>query len=110
MNKSAVDIWLIDDGKLGIINFNNILPSPIEELTEAIPTVTDEKYKKLLENQISSINKDRNLILSKIARFHKLYNNHYLYPNIIERCCNFKLLEQKCKEYVESQINNVDTI
>ena len=110
MNKLAVDIWLIDDGKLGIINFNNMLPSPIEELTEAIPTVTDEKYKKLLENQISSINKDRNLILSKIARFHKLYNNHYLYPNIIERCCNFKLLEQKCKEYVESQINNVDTI
>lgn len=110
MNKSAVDIWLIDDGKLGIINFNNMLPSPIEELTEAIPTVTDEKYKKLLENQISSINKDRSLILSKIARFHKLYNNHYLYPNIIERCCNFKLLEQKCKEYVESQINNVDTI
>ena len=43
MNKSAVDIWLIDDGKLGIINFNNMLPSPIEELTEAIPTVTDEK-------------------------------------------------------------------
>ena len=99
MNKSAIDIWLIDNGKLGVINFNNMIPSPKEELTEVIPTVKDEKYKKLLENQISSINKNRELLLKKINRFHKKYNDRLLFPNVLSRCCNFKLLEEKCKEY-----------
>ena len=74
MKKTAIDIWLIDEGKLGVINFNNMIPCPIEELTELLPTVKEEKYKKLLENQISSINKDRELILKKITRFHQQYN------------------------------------
>ena len=63
MKKKAVDIWLIEDGKLGVINFNNMIPCPIEELTEVIPTIKDAKYKLLLENQLSSINKDRKIIL-----------------------------------------------
>ena len=63
MKKKAVDIWLIEDEKLGVINFNNMIPCPIEELTEVIPTIKDAKYKLLLENQLSSINKDRKIIL-----------------------------------------------
>ena len=47
MKKTAIDIWLIDEGKLGVINFNNMIPCPIEELTELLPTVKEEKYKKL---------------------------------------------------------------
>ena len=99
MKKSAVDICLIDEGKLEVINFNNMIPTPIKELTEVIPTVKDEKYKKLLENQISSINKNRELILKKINRFHKKYNESLLFPNVLSRCCDFRLLEEKCKEY-----------
>ena len=63
MKKKAVDIWLIEYEKLGVINFNNMIPCPIEELTEVIPTIKDAKYKLLLENQLSSINKDRKIIL-----------------------------------------------
>ena len=70
MNKHAIDIWLLEKGKLGILNFNNMIPSPIEELTEIIPAIKDINYKKLLENQISSINKDRDAILKKVSRFH----------------------------------------
>lgn len=54
-----------------------MIPCPIEELTELLPTVKEEKYKKLLENQISSINKDRELILKKITRFHQQYNKKH---------------------------------
>ncbi len=100
MKKKAVDIWLIEDGKLGVINFNNMIPCPIEELTEVIPTIKDAKYKLLLENQLSSINKDRKIILKKLVHFHEQYNNKRLYPNVLDRCCDFRLLEKKCHDYI----------
>ncbi len=103
MSNHSIDIWKIDDGKLGIINFNNMLPSPIEVLTEVIPTVKDKVYKKLLENQISSINADRDVLLKKLERFHKKYIQNQLPSNVMDRCCQFRLLEEKCTEYISKQ-------
>ena len=100
MNKKAIDIWKIDDGKLGIINFNNMLPCQNNLLTEVLPTITDVKYRKLLENQIELINKDRNIMLKKIITFHSKYNENLLTENVKNRCCNFRLLELKCQEYI----------
>lgn len=99
INKHAIDIWLIKDGKLGVINFNNMIPAPINELTEIIPTITDKKYKNLLVNQLSEINKNREIISKKIRHFQHQYNNNRLDSNILKRCCDFRLLEQKCKDY-----------
>lgn len=101
MDKKALDIWLIDNGDLGIINFNNMLPSPLSELKEIMPIVTDIKYKKLLENQISSINKDRYLIMKKVERFYYQYKNNRLSESITKRCCNFAILEDKSEKYKE---------
>jgi len=42
-------IYKIKDGELGVVNINNMIPTPIEELTEVLPTITDKKYKKMLE-------------------------------------------------------------
>ena len=100
MNKKAIDIWKIDDGKLGIINFNNMLPCQNNLLTEVLPTITDVKYRKLLENQIELINKDRNIMLKKIITFHNKYNENLLTENVKNRCCNFRLLELKCQVYI----------
>ena len=112
MSNRAIDIWKIDNGKLGILNFNNMLPSPIEVLTEVIPTIKNEKYKILLNNQISSINADRDILLKKIERFHEKYRKNQLSNNVVERCCDFELLEKKCNEYIsvgnERIINQVD--
>lgn len=66
MSNRVIDIWKIDKGKLGIINFNNMLPSLIEVLSEVLPTI---KYKILLENQISSINADRDVLVKKEKDF-----------------------------------------
>ena len=99
INKHAIDIWLIKDGELGVINFNNMIPAPMDELTEIIPTITDQKYKNLLSNQLSEINKNRYAILKKVCHFHHQYNHNRLDSNILKRCCDFRLLEQKCKDY-----------
>ena len=81
-----------------------MVPCPIEVLTEVIPTVKDIKYKKLLENQISSINSDKDLLMNKLKRFQKQYRLGLLPINVLKRCCNFELLEQKCREFNFSKI------
>lgn len=99
MNKNMVDIWKIEDGKLGIVNFNNMIPCSMSVLTEAIPKIQDIKYKRLLENQISSINANREQFLHKVKLFRNKYDNQLLKENILKRCCDFHLLEEKCHIY-----------
>ena len=57
--KSKIDFLRLDSGKLGAINFNNMLP--------------------VTEKNIIKINLEKKCIS--------------------KRCCNFKLLEEKCYEY-----------
>ncbi len=66
-----IDIWKIKEGKLGIINFNNMLPCTSAVLSEVLPTIKDTKYKKLLENQISFLNADKDKIFKKAKLFHE---------------------------------------
>lgn len=99
MNKHMVDIWKIEDGKLGIVNFNNMIPCDMNVLIEAIPRIKDLKYKKLLENQISSINANRDKLLHKIELFRRKYDHRQLQENIMKRCCDFILLEEKYELY-----------
>lgn len=99
MQKNAIDIFKIKDGELGIVNFNNMIPCPIEVLNEAIPTITDEKYKKLLENQLTFINLKKEKLLKKVFSFQSRYRNNLLHKNIIDRCCDFILLEEMCNKY-----------
>ncbi len=100
MSPRALDIWKISYGELGIVNFNNMVPCPDSVLTELLPIVSDEKYKLLLEKQISSINADRVDLLNKVKRFRNKYENDLLPIHIKDRCCDFQLLEEKCDEYM----------
>lgn len=105
MSNKAVDIFKIKNGELGIININNMIPTPIECITEVLPTITDKKYKTLVENQTSFINDHKNALFSKIKRFTYQYKNGYLPETVMQRCCDFEILETKCKEYIENQNN-----
>ncbi len=99
MNNNVIDLFKIKNGELGVINLNNMIPCPEKVLHEIIPIVKDDKYKKLLENQITEINSKRENLYKKVYRFQREYRNNRLFPNILNRCCNFILLEQKCIEY-----------
>lgn len=99
MNANMIDIFKIKDGELGIVNINNMIPCVMEVLTEAIPNITDKKYKALLENQLSYINSKRDILLKKVKNFQSRYRNGFLQDNIMKRCCNFELLEEKALEY-----------
>ena len=103
MSSKAVDIFKIKNGELGIININNMIPTPIECITEVLPTITDEKYKTLVEDQTTFINNHKKDLFVKIRHFTLQYDKGYLPEKVKERCCDFKLLESKCKDYIEKQ-------
>lgn len=99
INPKSIDIYKIKDGELGVININNMIPTPIEELTEALPLIKDEKYKKLLEQQLSYINNHKKDLCEKIILFQDKYRKNLLSENVTKRCCNFILLEEIFKNY-----------
>lgn len=76
-----------------------MIPTPIEELTEVLPTVTDPKYKKMLEEQLTFLNNHKAELFKKINLFQNMYRKNHLSNNIKSRCCQFILLEEKCREY-----------
>lgn len=104
--KNNIDFLKIADGKLGVINFNNMIPVSeknyeLFELNNEVNNMSmaDIKRINLLKNQLLWLNKNRNKVKSKSLNLYTKYKNNKLPFNIKERCCNFILLEEKCKKY-----------
>ena len=76
-----------------------MIPTPMSVLTEVLPTVSDKKYKILLENQLTFLNNHKAELFKKIEYFQRLYKKGHLSDNVLERTCDFILLEQKVEEY-----------
>lgn len=106
ISDKAVDAFKIDNGNLGIVNLNNMIPIPIEALTDVFSTDIEEKYKALLENQLTYINNHKSILLKKVSQLQKRYRDGHLPQGVAERCCNFVLLENKCREYTELHQNS----
>lgn len=102
--KNKLDLIKIDDGKLGVININNMIPVnkkvyELFDLNKRTNNLDETKRIKLLKEQLRWLN--RNAIeVRKISKtLYKLYVNDKLPDNVKNRCCNFKLLEEKCDLY-----------
>lgn len=102
--KNNIDFIKINDGKEGAINLNNMLPVNNLLISKYDPaSEKDIDYKKLVEKQLSWCNEEINKqkILKYAEKLYKLSQVNKLPNNIKGRCCNFKLLEEKCLEYNE---------
>lgn len=102
--KNTLDFIKIKDGELGALNFNNMIPVSIDnyslvDLNKETLTVSEMKYQKLLREQLAWLNANYNQVKNKSFKLYKLYNAEKLPQNIKDRCCDFKLLEEKCLEY-----------
>ena len=102
--KSKLDFLKIDNGKLGAINFNNMLPVTSKNIIKIDLNIKslnkrEEKYNKLLKEQLFWLNRNSDKIYGRSKKLYDKYINGTLESNISKRCCNFKLLEVKCKEY-----------
>ncbi len=102
--KSTIDFLKIDNGKLGAINFNNMLPVKkkniiILDLNKNPLNKSEEKYLNLLKNQLYWLNRNSERLYKKSKKLYDKYLNNTLKENVAKRCCNFKLLEDKCNKY-----------
>lgn len=111
--KNGKDFSKIASGSLGAINFNNMIPVPNEALLiKDIDNEPNEQYKNLLQKQYVEILNTQENIRKKAQELHNLslLPDKGLSENDIKvknRCCNFALLEEKCKEY-EKMLNEKD--
>lgn len=102
--KNTVDFFKIKNGELGAVNFNNMIPVnknnySLVELNKETLTMSELKYQKLLREQLEWLNANYYQVKNKSFKLYNLYNNGKLPQNIMKRCCNFKLLEEKCQQY-----------
>ena len=97
------DFIKIDDGKLGGINLNNMIPIPTRYLQEIyLEDIEDIRYAKMMYMQIKWINQNKLRIENKARNLYFLITQKLAEEKLLNRCCNFKLLESKCYEYMYS--------
>lgn len=104
--KDQLDFLRIDQGKLGAINFNNMIPVNSNNITLIdIKKITKDKstkkYLKLLDKQIFWLNRHKNKVYKYSVNLYNKYTENKLPFAIYKRCCNFKLLEKICNEYLK---------
>ena len=110
ISPTAPDVYKIDDGKLGIVNLNNMIPVPSQAVISLdISDIQDQKYKSLLTDQARFFHRDEAKIAKKALRLHSMISSPTIGATLKARCCNFRLLEEKCNEYMESSKKEATT-
>ena len=105
--KNTIDFYKIENN-LGAINFNNMIPVrndvyTIIDLSENSLNLPNS-YFKLLQKQYYTLIKNYKFLKKKSYRLYFLYKTNKLPLNVMNRCCNFILLEQKSKNYMKETI------
>lgn len=97
------DLIKIRNGELGVINFNNMIPIPISRCKKIdIDNMLDEKYQILLKDQMTWCNIHIEEIIKTAEKLYYLlcYSNK-INEVLRNRCCDFRLLEKRCMEYIK---------
>jgi protein AbiQ len=105
--KNAKDFHKIGGGTYGAINFNKMIPVPNDCIVKfRFEDEKDPLYKSLLQNQYKVINTMGELIKRKSRGIYRIFHtaDNNLTPSDIrvkQRCVDFHLLEEMCKEYIK---------
>ena len=103
--KNTIDFRKIDNGRLGAINFNNMIPVLDDALINfSFKEIKDKKYRNLLNKQYEKLLEIDEKHFQNLAGLRKIcfrdegnLNNEQ--KKIRNRCCNLPLLESIYKEY-----------
>lgn len=101
---NTIDFIKLDNGNLGALNINNMIPVTklnykFFELNKGIDDLKEKQYYILLNKQLVWLNARYRYIKNKSLNLYNKYLNNSLPLEIKKRCCDFKLLEEKCLEY-----------
>lgn len=119
--KNQVDFLKMDSGKLGAINFNNMIPVykgcfgkvDIKAEMNENSDSEDLKYLNLLIDQAKWMSKNKNIILKKSLELYELVVNgeqhDKLRQRVVQRCCDFTLLEERSLNYQVKEFESIFT-
>ena len=100
---------------LGTIKLGNMIPVPDNMIERVIISdISDMKYRSLLNDQYKALLSDWNNIQNTANKLYNLYMTADEHLSAYEltvksRCCNFELLEQKCKEFhLQNENSNIE--
>ena len=97
--KAGHHIMKLDDGRLGLLGFNTMIPIHDSALISFdIGEEPDIKYAELLKRQVTFINRHKADVYSHAS---KTYYGVTSKKNkfLLEICCDFKKLERSCNQY-----------
>lgn len=102
--KTQIDFIKIDNGRLGVVNFNNMIPVnsnnyELFDLNTPQTTKSEMNRQQLLKSQLFILNRNIDSIIKKAISLYNKYKENRLPENIKIRCCNFILLEEVSKNY-----------
>lgn len=97
--KSGRHILKIDNGRLGLLGFNNMIPVHDDALIPFdIDAEPDAKYAELLRRQVSQINRNKADVLHHVSQtYYSVVNKENAF--LLKICCDFKKLERACAQY-----------
>lgn len=97
--KSGGPILKLDEGRLGIMGFNNMVPVKQGQLIEFdIAAETDKEYQTLLLKQFHYCAKNKDIIERRAINTYakQVSGKNPFYEKV---CCDFRKLETACKRY-----------
>lgn len=102
--KNTLDLIKIANGTYGVVNFNNMIPVMnknyvIFDLNKKTEDKRENFRLELLRNQLRWLTANKKEVNTKSKLLYNLYKSNKLPKNVKDRCCNFPLLEEKCREY-----------
>lgn len=101
--KNGRHIMKLDDGKLGILGFNNMIPIPDSALISFdIDKEPDKQYADLLRRQVTVINRAKADVLDHASRtYYGVVKDKNTF--LLRICCDFKKLERASTQYDPSR-------
>lgn len=102
--KNSIDFVKIEGGRLGAVNFNNMIPVTesnyeLFDLNSKPATKKELNHQNLLKSQLLWLNRNKNNVKVKAINLYNKYREDKLPDNIKSRCCNFILLEEVSKKF-----------
>lgn len=97
--KSNIHIMKLDEGKLGLLGFNNMIPAKTSHLIEFdIDKEPDPQYSQLLKKQFIFINEHQDKVREHANKTYCSVINKKS-PFFTRICCDFELLEREYIKY-----------
>ena len=103
--QESTTFFPIKDCKYGGVNLNNMIPvingvyNTIDYTINPNDTQEDRKYKLIVINQKRFLSSNEKTLRAKANKLYLLKVTNKLFPNYDAVTCDFKLLEEKAKEY-----------